>query len=335
MISITCTNCQSVLTIDDAFAGGVCRCQFCGTIQTVPSKSEAALQPVGSIAKTKSLYQVENTPASRAEASGTGLDDLAGAVAGSGLAGSGSGLSRDRSDASGADGDEISSAIPVAIAIHGTRFSVVAITAAVVVLTGIAVVILLSRVGDRGAGKPTGTSSVGLAGPVFCGITLNGNSVIFVLDRGNSINESFDSLKSVCYKSLKQMGPDRKFQVILWDNDAGSSEFPAGAIRNATAGAIEDCQRNFQDVVAGGSSHLGGPLREALGRRPQYIVIATAKSELDEDDIEALKGAVGVGSHICIVQLGSTASPLFEDIAKNTAGQFKLISPTDFRELSH
>ena len=40
MISITCTNCQTTLSIDDAFAGGVCRCQHCGTIQTVPSKKK-------------------------------------------------------------------------------------------------------------------------------------------------------------------------------------------------------------------------------------------------------------------------------------------------------
>lgn len=36
MIRLECSNCRTVLTIDDAFAGGVCRCQQCGTIQTVP-----------------------------------------------------------------------------------------------------------------------------------------------------------------------------------------------------------------------------------------------------------------------------------------------------------
>lgn len=38
MIQLQCSNCNTVLSIDDAFAGGVCRCQFCGTIQTVPDK---------------------------------------------------------------------------------------------------------------------------------------------------------------------------------------------------------------------------------------------------------------------------------------------------------
>lgn len=44
MIQLECSNCKAVLAIDDAFAGGVCRCQHCGTIQTVPKpgKDKAA-----------------------------------------------------------------------------------------------------------------------------------------------------------------------------------------------------------------------------------------------------------------------------------------------------
>jgi hypothetical protein len=37
MIRISCTSCKAILTVDDAFAGGVCRCQHCGTIQVVPA----------------------------------------------------------------------------------------------------------------------------------------------------------------------------------------------------------------------------------------------------------------------------------------------------------
>jgi len=332
MISITCTNCESVLTIDDAFAGGVCRCQFCGTIQTVPSKSQAALKTSGA-GVAKSLYQKEGASAPRAEASGTGLEDLAGVVAGSGLAGSGSGLAQQANDPSASEPLPSAPIIQPGPPPQGTRFSVVFITAAVVVLTGIAVVILLSRItGDKG-GKPVGPS-VALSGPTFCGIPITGNTVIFLLDRGNSIHDSFDTVKAACYKSLKQLGPDRKFQVILWDNDAGSSEFPSGAMRNATAGAVEDCQRTFQDVVAGGSSHLAGPLREALGRKPQFIVIATAKAQLEDDDADALRSAVGSGAHVCIVQIGSAITPLFEEIAKSTAGQAKLTDDEQLREFS-
>jgi hypothetical protein len=331
MISITCTNCQSVLTIDDAFAGGVCRCQFCGTIQTVPSKAQAALHATG-VGAAKSLYQKESAPP-RAEASGTGLEDLAGAVAGSGIAGSG--LARQESDPADPDGAVSAPIIQAQPPATGTRLSVILITAAVVVFSGIAIFILLSgATTGRNPAKTTGSGAAALTGPGFCGIPLTGNSVVFLLDRGNSINASFDTVKAACYKSLKQLGPDRKFQVILWDNDAGSAEFPAGAMRNATAGAIEDCQRNFQDIVAGGSSHLAGPLHEALGRHPQFIVIATAKSQLDDDDNDALRGTVGSGSHVCIIQIGATPNPLFDEIAKSTAGQSKLVTPDELRDSS-
>ena len=44
MISVICTQCRARLEMDDAFAGGVCRCQYCGTIQTVPSLSKLKRQ---------------------------------------------------------------------------------------------------------------------------------------------------------------------------------------------------------------------------------------------------------------------------------------------------
>lgn len=36
MIRLSCCQCSQSLEMDDAFAGGVCRCRRCGTIQAVP-----------------------------------------------------------------------------------------------------------------------------------------------------------------------------------------------------------------------------------------------------------------------------------------------------------
>jgi len=61
MISLTCTSCKRALEIDDAFAGGVCRCQYCGTIQTVPANLKQGGRPSTPIGKSpgtqKTLYQ--------------------------------------------------------------------------------------------------------------------------------------------------------------------------------------------------------------------------------------------------------------------------------------
>ena len=52
MIQINCTNCKALLLIDDAFAGGVCRCRHCGTIQTVPKHLKDANGDGSGIAAT-------------------------------------------------------------------------------------------------------------------------------------------------------------------------------------------------------------------------------------------------------------------------------------------
>lgn len=72
MISIICTNCKKELLLDDAFAGGVCRCQFCGAIQKVPataSKSSstsaaASASPPPVAAPSLLVKPVRNAPPS-------------------------------------------------------------------------------------------------------------------------------------------------------------------------------------------------------------------------------------------------------------------------------
>ena len=42
MITISCNKCSRTLELDDAFAGGVCRCGTCGAIQHVPRELRPA-----------------------------------------------------------------------------------------------------------------------------------------------------------------------------------------------------------------------------------------------------------------------------------------------------
>jgi hypothetical protein len=74
MISLTCTSCKKVLEIDDAFVGGVCRCQYCGTIQTVPASLKRG--PAGA----KALYQKPARGPREPGRSGSGLEALADSV---------------------------------------------------------------------------------------------------------------------------------------------------------------------------------------------------------------------------------------------------------------
>src|SRR3954447_15196584 len=85
MIHLTCTKCRARLEIDDAFAGGVCRCQHCGTIQTVPAHAKDRAGATQPVAGSKAIYHRGGKSPDASDS----LDELAGAVASSGLSGSG------------------------------------------------------------------------------------------------------------------------------------------------------------------------------------------------------------------------------------------------------
>ena len=333
MIAITCTNCNANLSIDDAFAGGVCRCQYCGTIQTVPAKSRAgAAGPSPKAAApppaSKALYQ-NQARARGSTGPATGLDDLASAVVSSGL--SGSGLQSGRHTRKPAAGTEEESKkrnlVPILLG---------AAVVVVLLLVGILAYVLMHNSGSGQTSSGEGTETNTVASESFCGIPLRMKSVIFLLDRGNSISQQFDTLKAVTFKSIEQLGPNRKFQVILWDNDSGSAEFPPGEMRGATAGQIGDVRKYFQDVVATGSSHLSGPMKEAASRQPQEIMVATGKMDLDDDDAAALRSMVGKGIRIDAVQINSpSASPVLQEVTRETGGQFRTVSEAELRTFSH
>ena len=333
MISIVCTNCQANLTIDDAFAGGVCRCQYCGTIQTVPAKSKptvasaAAPKPAAATA-SKTLYQ-NKARVRQTTSTGTGLDDLASAVASSGL----SSLSnRAGASATGLKTeDKKKKLLPLILIACGI----------IIVLLGILIAVLMSHgKGTKSGGGPEnpGGNGTELAnGSSFCGISLHQPSTIFLIDRGNSIANDFDTAKAVCFKSIDKFGPDRKFQVILWDNDSGTLEFPAGQMADATAGNVTELRKYFQDTIASGSSRLSGPLKEAVSRAPSEIVIVTGKGsqDLDEDDANVLRGMIGKNIRIDAVQIYPSApapNSVLQEVSRATGGTFKTVSTAELRD---
>lgn len=67
MIILNCTNCHAVLEMDEAFAGGVCRCRHCGAIQTVPLHLKHK-KAIGDQKRGRTLYSKEPAaePAARA-----------------------------------------------------------------------------------------------------------------------------------------------------------------------------------------------------------------------------------------------------------------------------
>lgn len=330
MIRIACTNCKTVLSIDDAFAGGVCRCQHCGTIQTVPARAKDTANVGGSSGSSKALYRNE---AKGDGASGTGLDDLANAVASSGL--SGSGLSSRRltrpADGVTVTPDKQKNLVPIFIA-----FCAIFLVLVIIILWLALRSPQASPTANSSAGTNSQTSSQQAvapnpAGPNFCGMQLTGSSVIYLLDRGSATREMFGALKEAAYKSAASLGSDRMFQIIFWDNGGSVAAYPSQSTTYATADNIEAARHALDDVSAYGATDIKPALTPALTHSPDTIVIATGKGwDLDDawvKDVLATRGSSPV--KIDTVSLGSNnSSAALKDVAAKTGGEYKEVNST-------
>jgi hypothetical protein len=353
MISLTCTHCQTVLSIDDAFAGGVCRCQHCGTIQTVPSHLKAGAgvkagaQTVG--AGPKALYQSQRRAGRSDETgSGTGLEDLADVVASSGLGGSGlssslkSGKARRSSASKSMDkADSQKAAGP-------SRTPLLAIGGIVAAIIIGAVLWYFATSGNKAAVIPQASNGnqidntapnpqQTIAGPQFCGTPLAGSSIIFLLDRGDSAKAVFDGMKEATYKAIRSLGPERKFQVLLWDNSTTDAGYPSGSTTFATPENIDSCRKALEDVAAEHQSTIQGPLTRAVAEAPDAIVIVTAKGfELDDSftsDVQSITNASPIKLYTFSIQNDSQSDckPL-QALAKQSGGAYKSLTDGDLRQ---
>ncbi|HEX4124224.1 MAG TPA: hypothetical protein VHY37_05805 [Tepidisphaeraceae bacterium] len=342
MITIACTNCKTQLTMDEAFAGGVCRCQHCGTIQTVPSHlkkgSPAGTAAGQAVGVSKSLYQQTRTPTDAA----SGLEALGDVVTSSGL---GSGRLKapprvsPRNPSAGASIDN-TAAQPARNPLFVPLLIAVAVL--LVVLIGL-VLFLVTRSGTPGGANNTGTPGAVVvpAGPSFLGQPLKGISVVYLIDRGNSMSadptsDYFDGLKAAILKSLRSLGPSRSFKVVLWDNGDTPVSIPATGIPiNASDQNIQQVSDALRDVVASGASTMNSQLDQAVGLKPDAIVIVTAKVDLDDADAAALKKAAKAGIPLYLFDIGNNmlADP-FLSAADASGGAYHSISYDQLTQLA-
>lgn len=334
MITITCTNCQTSLTMDEAFAGGVCRCQHCGTIQTVPKSARdqgGVSSGVLPQATQKALWKQKSTSEG---IPGTGLDDLADIVASSGLAGSGlqsRGLRKSAPPAKPGN----KKLIPI-LAGAGV---------AIVLLLGVVIWLLLGQ-GD-GDGVAAGGSpnvvvsnsgkTINLSGPNFAGVKLNGaKTVTFVLDRGSGTQSVFGDLKNITLKSIKSLGSDRKFQVVFWDVRGNVIAYPEDAATVAGDLSLGEAIRKLDEVAAFGSSSVGPALKKAAAAKPDVIVLATGKGgDLSEEFLSDVNNARPAGAKIHAFSLGSSGqSEVLRKLAQSAGGEYHHLADSDLSAMA-
>jgi hypothetical protein len=325
MITLTCTHCRATLEMDDGFAGGACRCQHCGTIQTVPSRLKLkSAEPV----KTRTLYK--NRP-DNVSVPSSGLDQLADIVASSGIE-----SGRLRKDDSATKQQKKLKTMLIACA-------------SVIGVLSIALIVVLTKSSDTTAGPtaPTAVNSIAPqqqqatakatnGPPNFCGITLDGETVIYVLDRGDSTRDNFGYLKDAALKSAATLGPDRRFKIVFWNNGSDDS-YPKDYPTAATPENVSAAQRAIDEIAAHGKTDVTSAMKIAVAGNPSDIVIVTGKAwDLDESFIAAVdryRGDKNIRVHT--VSLGDPGqSTALQTVAAASRGSFKQLSESDLKDFA-
>ena len=336
MISLTCAQCKNTLEVDDAFAGGVCRCQHCGTIQTVPrpggrpsvpgARSVAGDGGDGSAEAPRALYQVKSR---RGESSApSGLEELAEVVHSSGLSGSGL-ANRSSRTANYATPPRPSKA---------NRTMLMAIAGGVLALILIGFLALFfsrSTSGPAGGpavvGGPGGAAAAIPSEPSFEKINLDVETAVFVVDRGDATAGFFPVIKTLVTRSVASLGPDRRFGVIAWEN-ATRDSYPRDGLAYASKEEVARLQKWFDNVAVGQATSVTSALTAALNNSPNAIVLITGKSDQLDPEFagEVLDKVRGKTVKVHTVTLGDApaADPL-KKIALDTGGTYLNLTRAD------
>jgi hypothetical protein len=186
---------------------------------------------------------------------------------------------------------------------------------------------------DTQAGAPTAVPVV--AEPAFLGLKIEGDTIIYLIDRGSGTQKAFGDLKQAVLRSIPTLGPDRKFQIIFWNNGSEDA-FPSGSPTYATRPNIEGAKRAVENVFAFGKSDVTTSLEKAISANPAAVILVTGKAwDLDDAFVEkVMNGRKDSETRIHTIAIGGVGqSTAFQSIAEKTEGQFRELTEGELRAM--
>lgn len=270
-MKIRCTDCRKKISIDDAFAGGICRCPYCSATVPVsgkPSEPSEQARPA--------------TPASRPatpEVAAVQPIRHVGPEAAVRPAG--------RAQAADAAGQERPIPVATPVMIQGL-FAMALLGILVAVVIGGGLLMIVKLVGDKdgkagnGAGESLNPFVTNVSGPAVAGNVPLAPPVIYVVPVSSSMAEVIDYASEMTKASISSLRSG-KFSILLCGEK--SDEFMADGYTPAGEAGIEAAAKFLESAECRGVGNVVRGIEAAQARNPKTIVLLTRGSAADMEHL--------------------------------------------------
>lgn len=321
-LKIRCTDCGRKISIDEAFAGGMCRCPYCKALVYVEERAEAAASGARPAAPSARPAAPGERPAGPAAgpAPGPAVPAPAAATAAAGAAAA----------AEAADAHEH---VPMArpVFIQGIITMILLGLVILIVAAGIVVAVFFIPGRDGQAPLPPPLppapvpGQVSTAGPGVLDVPLPAGPVIYCLDGGSGMRQAYDAAAVTIDKSIISLTEKGQFSILRCQEAEDVFFSPTNYVKGGEGGkdAVKDFLHLYQPL---GATDLVRGLGAALARKPAAIVLLTRKSVEGAMDLANKAKQQGVR----IITIGVDAYPDAErslsELSKATGGEYRSIS---------
>jgi DNA-directed RNA polymerase subunit RPC12/RpoP len=312
-MKIRCSDCSKKISIDEAFAGGACRCPYCKAIVLVPGEARGG------------------TPARPSSP----RPDAPGAAA----------------DAEVATPALAPEDVPMADPVRIQSYAAVVLIALLILAMLAGVVVWLTIWLHKGESKAVQTPNemveVAIPAnplkPTIGGASVAGDvkiaaPVVYVIDCGDSMADMIDNSAKIVGVSIRSLDAQEKFTVIMAmpeggaEHPSGAVKLPAGAVmlQNALVNGGRPGEKDalkfmldLEETRVGGKVVVAPAIKAALAMNPKTVVVFTNKTVQDAEALAGEAHKAGVN----IVTMGMNA----DDDVKESLKKFSEAAQSENR----
>jgi len=303
-MKIRCTECTKKISIDEAFAGGVCRCPYCSALVFVGGASDAM---IGAGARPAAPTSRPASPMDRPETPTVGAapHDL-------------------EAHARAQGQEEIPTASPVKL--QGI-VTIVLLGLLLVMVAGV-IVLAVSLGGGRGEYVPPEPEQNPFAAVsskrVVAGDIRVNLPVYYVVDGGGSMGETFFFALQMVQKSLRTLEAGDQFNVIICREEGDKAVSDKLLAAEEVSGEI--VAKVMENLMPSGATDVGKTISATLAKKPGTIVLL-AKKYIDgaEKIGQEVKSKDVLFVTICLDGLDDAAAAMAK-MAEAAGGQAKAFS---------